>query len=180
MATESTLDITVYLGPGDRDTLKKVIAFFAPKAEFAILESLIRTDFPDPKTTDIEPDDYPKGRVFCKDFELRWEKMDSDDSFRTVLVKTTGFDWEGEQLPDDFKESDTLAVEFSCGSGGAVDDYTVYLRPEKDTSLGRSLNYACIKDRPNKRNPNAKLHIRRYRDAWGRLIFWRYCKMEWE
>lgn len=183
MIKGNDLDITIYQGPDDASTLKKAIAYCAAKAVFAILESLTQTDFPDPKTVDIDPMAYPKGRVFCDEFELRWEKMEGTERFRTALATQNKITNDDKSLSSYFVENEAskrVRAEFQNGSGGTIEDYTIYLRPEKDTSLGRPLQYNCIKNRPNKRDPNAVLTIKRYRDARGRLIFWRYCKMEWE
>lgn len=180
MTNGNKLDITVYLGPKDAAALKNAIGFCAAKADFAILESLTRTDFPDPKTVDIDPEIYPRGRVFSESFELSWERSDGTNSFRSVLSRLTPLDKSDEGISEYFEKDTTIEREFSKGSGGTTDEYEVYLRPQKDASLGRSLDYACIKNAPHKRDANAKLKIKRYRDAWGRLIFWRYCTMRWE
>ena len=178
MADKTKLDLFVYIGPNEGIKVKEAIALFREKAEFAILESLTKTDFPDPKNTDIDPEVYPKGRIFSDDFELRWEKRNG--GYSCVLAVTTDCKWKPENLSDYFFETNEIANEFSRGSGGVIEDYSVFLRLEKDPSLGRSLKYECIQNGSTKGKLNPVLHLKRYRDARGQLIFWRYCKMEWK
>ena len=140
--------------------------------------SITKTDFPDPKNTDIDPEVYPKGRIFSDDFELRWEKRNG--GYSCVLAVTTDCKWKPENLSHYFFETNEIANEFSRGSGGVIEDYSVFLRLEKDPSLGRSLKYKCIQNGSTKGKLNPVLHLKRYRDARGQLIFWRYCKMEWK
>ncbi len=178
MADNTRFDIRVFVGPEEAIKLKEAISLLRKNAEFAILESLTKTDFPDPKVTEIDPKEYPKGRIFSEAFELRWEMRDAGYSCVLAIVREP--EWIPESLTDYFFPTDVISKEFQRGQGGKVEDYEVYLRPENDPNLGRTLKYECIKDRPSVENPNPILHLKRYRDANGRLIFWRYCKMGWE
>ena len=180
MPDSNGLDITIYTGPNNIEKLKETIDLCRAKADFAILESLTKTDFFDPKAKEIDPLVYPKGRIFNESFELRWEKMDAGDGYRTTLASEPGSAGREDDVAEYFNKDETVEKEYSNGFCDEPDNHAIYLRPENDPTLGRTLRYDCIKARPAMDNPNALLEIKRYHDAHGRLIFWRYRKMRWD
>lgn len=197
MAARNEIDINLFLGPPDAPTLQNVIAALCPLepaegaagssprlARFAILESLTDTRFPLPKKGEITLAEWPKGRLFAAAFELQWEKL--EQGFRSCFACEKNWPWPepatGVDLKTVLNPADGLLETYAADPGR--ERYSVYLRPEQDNSLGRSLQYeALAATRPRSiknESPNALLEIKRYFDDHGRLLFWRYQNMRWE
>jgi len=169
---ENNWDIEILTGPPDPAALQQAIAAWRAPAEFAILESLTDISFPSPRTTEINVVTWPKGRIFAPAFELRWEKNGAD--YRSVLAKENSFEWPNEELSNlFFHDSEVSKVFFGW------EDQHIYLWPENDMRLGRRLRYDCLENGRDKNKKNVKLEVKLYRDACGRLIFWRYRNMRW-
>ncbi|KAA0221424.1 hypothetical protein EDS67_28445 [candidate division KSB1 bacterium] len=184
MADKPEIDIALFLGPAHSEELQKVIDAISASASFAILESLTDISFPAPQAGEIKLTEWERGRLFAEAFELRWEK--TGEKFRCVLAAEKE-DWKWPQADFELKKSFTSADHFlqDYFADAGREEYSVYLWPETDSRLGRQLHYACLdatrpKTSPNEKSPNAKLQIKRYFDAHGRLIFWRYKSMRWE
>jgi hypothetical protein len=197
MAAKNEIDINVFTGPQDAQTLQNVIEALCPSAQseitddtsrtlaqFAILESLTDIRFPLPKKGEINLEEWPKGRLFAQAFELQWEKIEK--AFRASFACDKNWTWpepeKGFDLKAALKPVDDLMKAYTPDS--ERERYRVYLRPEHDNSLGRSLHYESLEaTRPQtakQENPNAVLQIKRYFDDHGRLLFWRYQSMRWE
>ncbi|MCI0692469.1 hypothetical protein L0337_10760 [candidate division KSB1 bacterium] len=169
---ENNWDIEIRTGPPDAEALQQAIEAWRPKAEFAIFESLTDVSFPVPRATAINLAAWPKGRIFAPTFELRWEKNGAD--FRSVLAKEISVEWSNAGLADLFlPDSEVAGVFFGR------ENQSVYLWPENDMRLGRRLRYECLEDQRGKNQKNVMLEVKLYRDAHGRLIFWRYTQMRW-
>lgn len=184
MADNPEIDIALFLGPTQSEELQKVIDTMRVSADFAILESLTDISFPTPKTNEIKLTEWDRGRLFAEAFELRWEK--TSEGFRCVFAAEKK-DWKWPQADFDLVKSFSPADHFlqDYHEDAKREEYSVYLWPETDSRLGRQLHYACIdatrpKNSPSGKSPNAKLQIKRYFDAHGRLIFWRHKSMRWE
>ena len=182
MANKVEMDIALFTGPGHSDELQKVIDSMRAVANFAILESLTDISFPTPQVEEIKLSDWDRGRMFAEKFELRWEK--AGEEYRCSLA--TEKDWRWPQtdfdLQESFKPADHLLRDYL--EDAEREEYSVYLWPEIHSRLGRQLHYDCLDaTRPKtakKEAHSAKLQIKRYFDANGRLIFWRYKNMRWE
>jgi hypothetical protein len=170
---EKNWDIEIRTGPPDEEALQQAIEAWRPKAEFAILESLTDISFPSPGATTINLAAWPKGRIFAPTFELRWEKSGAD--FRSVLAKENSLEWPNAGLAELFLADAEVAKAFFPPS----EDQHIYLWPENDMRLGRRLRYECLENQRDKNKKNVMLEVKLYRDAHGRLIFWRYTKMRW-
>jgi len=130
-----------------------------PRARFAILERIDAIDFPPPQDEPIHAADWPKGRLFDETFELRWEQIGQE--YRVVLSGN-----------GDLSALAAGLIEQHLPPGtDEVQDY--YCWNETDARLGRTLNYRCVPEKGN-----VKLSVREFRDDHGRLVFWRYVKME--
>lgn len=183
MADKPKIDVALYIGPPHADELQKAIDAIRASANFAILESLTDISFPVPQAGEIELAEWNRGRLFAEAFELRWEK--SGAGYRCSLAVEENWQWPqaGFDLKKSFAPADHFLQDYFANADR--EEYSVYLWPETDSRLGRQLHYACLdatrpKTSPNEKSPNAKLQIKRYFDAHGRLIFWRYKSMRWE
>ena len=177
MANEAKIDIDIYRGPISTEKLKGAIAVCQPKAEYTILESLTITSFPVPAKAQIDPAISPKGRLFAPSFEFRWET--TDQGAISVLATEDSSGWPADLL--NLLELDTsVANAYQNGYCDDQNNYCVFLRPENDASLGRTLSYEKLDDNGRKNGKNAILEIKRYFSNTGRLLFFLYRKMRWE
>lgn len=149
----------VFSGTLDLAGLQALVDACRPPARFAILERLDAIDFPPPQSETIPVAEWPKGRLFDEAFELRWEQM--GQAYRVLLCGNGDLS----TLADGLSEQRLQP--------GRDEVQTYYCWKEMDARLGRMLNYRCV---PGK--GNVKLFIREFRDDHGRLVFWRYLKME--
>jgi hypothetical protein len=154
----------IFAGDLPKKALQDLVDTWCTKAQFAILERIDNLQFPLPTAEPVVVSDWTKGRIFGKAFELRWEKIDGD--FRVIFsfeqISETALSGLGEI-------KDRL-------SGCSVSEPTYYLWDESNTRLGHKLEYKCVKK--IKDDQNILLRVREYRDARGRLVFWRYLNME--
>ena len=151
----------VYTGMLDATALQAAVDTLRPRSRYGIVESLTGIDFPPPHGEPIDVTEWPKGRIFCEAFELRWERKDG--GYRTVFASV------GDQMPPEgLVESDLQlqrpdeAMEYYCWN-------------ERNPRLGRTLDYRCV--------PGigaVKLAVLEYRDDHGRSVFWRYTVMRRE
>jgi len=149
----------VFSGILGLSNLQALIETCRLQAHFAILERLDAIDFPPPRDEPINVADWPKGRLFNEAFELRWEQIEQE--YRVVLSGN-----------GDLSALAAGLIEQHLPPGAdEVQDY--YCWNERDARLGRTLNYRCV---PGK--GDVKLLVREFRDEHGRLVFWRYVKME--
>lgn len=181
MADKPEIDIALFLGPTHSEELQLVIDALRASADFAILESLTDISFPAPQAGEIKLTEWDRGRMFAEKFELRWEMIGL--KFRCVLAAEKDWNHLQDEIKGSFTPADHFLKDYFADAGR--EEYSVYLWPETDSRLGRQLHYACLdatrpKTSPNEKSPNAKLQIKRYFDAHGRLIFWRYKSMRWE
>lgn len=154
------MNVQVYTGELDAPTLQTVLDALRSQAGYSIVESLTEIDFPPPDRESIDVALWPKGRVFCQAFELRWEQVNS--VYRTV------FAGEADQKPSTGLVEQTLEAYSS-------DSMEYYCWNETNPRLGRTLDYSCVPGQGN-----VKLLVREYRDNHGRLVFWRYIEMKRE
>jgi len=153
----------IFAGDLNEKALQSLVDSWKETAQFAILECIDDLQFPRP-TEAISVNNWPKGRIFQEAFELRWEKL--EEKFRVVFSsselasqeKLPGLDGIKDQVP-------------RCSKTTA----TYYLWDETNTRLGHKLGYQCV---TKTEKQNVLLQVREYRDARGRLKFWRYLKME--
>ncbi|MCG3158200.1 MAG: hypothetical protein DKINENOH_04841 [bacterium] len=169
---EREFDLTVLNGPADHAKLQTVIETLRQSAQYAILEALTDIRFPYPPESEIKLVDWPKGRVFAPAFELRWEK--NGGNFRSVLAHDAGFSWPAVEISTSFTPDSELRNAFF-----GWEKQLLYLWPENDMRLGRKLRYECLERQRDDNRKNVQLEARLYRDAHGRLIFWRYREMRW-
>jgi len=153
----------VFAGDLDKEVLQSLIDSWKGQAQFAILERIDDMQFPKPSTA-ISVNDWPKGRIFQEAFELRWEKL--EEKFRIVFSSSEPVP-EG-KLPGLEEIKNRIP---GCSETTAA----YYLWDETNTRLGHKLNYECV---VKAEKQNVLLRVREYRDARGRLKFWRYLKME--
>jgi len=142
----------------DLPGLQALVDGCRPRARFAILERIDAIDFPPPQEEPINVANWPKGRLFDEAFELRWEQIGQE--YRVILSGNGNLS--------------ALAAGLSeqpLPTG--PDEVAYYCWKERDTRLGRTLNYRCV---PGK--GDVKLLVREFRNEHGRLVFWRYVKME--
>mgnify|MGYP007059402240 CR=1 FL=1 len=177
MANDKKLDIDIYRGPTGVDKLREAISLCQPKAEFVILESLTETRFPKAAAAKIDPEQYPKGRLFAPTFEFRWET--GEQGTVSVLATERKNGWPN-ALTELFVPDTSVEQAYQNGYCDTEKDYSVFLRPENDATLGRTLRYEQLSATGRKNGKNAKLEIKRYFSATGRLLFWRYRNMRWE
>lgn len=172
------IDIDIYTLPPGQDpprqeeTLQRAIDVLRPQARYAILESLVDIRFPRPESTVISVAEWPKGRIFTPEFELRWEK--NEIAYRVVLAKGKDLKLPGD-IPDNlFQPDNSVSAAF-----WKQDEKDFYLWAENEARLGRTLHYECLDNERNSNQENVQLKTRLYLDARGRLIFWRYISMRW-
>jgi hypothetical protein len=149
----------VFAGALDSNRLQVLVDMMRVQARFAIVERIDAIDFPPPQTAPIEVSLWTKGRVFDESFELRWEHTDPD---YVVILATEN------ELP--IAESQLVKSDLPLGTSEPA---MYYCWNEENPRLGRTLDYRCV---PGK--GDVELTVREYRDNHGRLIFWRYSKME--
>lgn len=148
----------VFSGTLDLAVLQVLIDTCRPQVRFAVLERIDAIDFPPPQNEPIEVASWPKGRLFDESFELRWEQVGS--AYRVILAGTGNL-----AAPDELREQDLPAVTDAA--------QVYYCWAEKDARLGHTLDYRCVPGQGN-----VKLFVREFRDDHGRLVFWRYVRME--
>ncbi|HDQ73748.1 MAG TPA: hypothetical protein ENN19_16865 [Chloroflexi bacterium] len=154
------MNVQVYTGELDALTLQTVLEAIRSQAGYSIVESLTETDFPPPDRESIDVTQWPKGRIFCQAFELRWEQVDG--IYRTV------FAGEADQRPPTGLVAQTLEAHSS-------DSMEYYCWNETNPRLGQTLDYRCVPGQGD-----VKLLVEEYRDGHGRLVFWRYIEMKRE
>jgi len=149
----------VFSGTLDLDKLQALVEACRPQARFAVLERIDAIDFPPPQEEPINVANWSKGRLFDEAFELRWEQIGQEYH---VILSGSG-------------DLSALAAGLSEQHLPSGDDevQTYYCWKEEEARLGRTLNYRCV---PGK--GDVKLSVREFRDERGRLVFWRYLKME--
>ena len=149
----------VFSGTLDLAGLQTIVDACRSRAQFAILERIDAIDFPPPQDESIKVAEWPKGRLFEEAFELRWEQI--GQGYRVILAGN--------------KNISSLANGLSEQHLPPVTDemQAYYCWNERDARLGRTLNYRCVPEKGN-----VKLSVREFRDDHGRLVFWRYVKME--
>lgn len=150
----------VYTGRLDMVALQAVVDVLRLQARFGIMESLAGIDFPSPDQEAISVINWPKSRIFCPAFELRWEKF--EDGYRVVFACA-----DSQSFPEGLHESELTLL--------SPEEVEYYCWREHDSRLGRTLDYRCV---PGK--GEVKIVVREYRDDYGRLIFWRYTEMKRE
>lgn len=179
------MDIQIYTGPArdenlasedeifrkQEETLESAIDTLREQAGFAILECLTDIKFPDPKTYKISIQNWPKGRIFCPDFELRWERIEG--KWRSVLAIVNGHALNEKTTELGF-ESHAIS---ECLP---TDPKPYFLWDSENPRLGRRLHYECLPKAETSSNKPPILKIVEYRDECGYLIFWRYVNMEYE
>ncbi len=148
----------VFSGILDLNRLQALVEACRPQARFAILERVDAIDFPSPQKESISVAEWPKGRLFDEAFELRWEQIEQEYQ---VILSGSG---DLSALADRLSEQPLTPF---------ADEVPYYCWKETDARLGRTLNYRCV---PGK--GDVKLSVREFRDERGRLVFWRYLKME--
>ncbi len=149
----------VYCGALELAALQALVEAFRPQARFAIVERIDAIDFPPPQTAPIDAEQWFKGRLFDESFELRWEQVEA--VYRVILSGT-----------DDLAAEVSGLHDWSLPPGtDELQEY--YCWNEQDARLGRTLDYRCVPG-----HGNVKLLVREFRDEHGRLVFWRYVKME--
>ena len=149
----------VFSGILDLNRLQALVEACRPQARFAILERVDAIDFPSPQKESISVAEWPKGRLFDEAFELLWEQIEQEYQ---VILSGSG---------DLLALADGLSEQPLIPFADEVRAY--YCWKETDARLGRTLNYRCV---PGK--GDVKLSVREFRDERGRLVFWRYLKME--
>lgn len=149
----------VFSGTLDPDGLQALVDACRPQAHFAILERIDAIDFPPPQEEPINIADWPKGRLFSEAFELRWEQIGA--AYRVILAGTGDF----------LAPADGLSEQLLSGVTDELQAY--YCWEETNPRLGRTLDYRCVPGQGH-----VKLFVREFRDDHGRLVFWRYVKME--
>jgi len=147
-----------FSGTLDLTGLQTRVEACRPRARFTILERIDAIDFPPPQEEPINVANWPKGRLFDEAFELRWEQIGQE--YRVILSGN-----------GDLSALAAGLSEQPLPTG--PDEVAYYCWKERDTRLGRTLDYRCV---PGK--GDVKLSVREFRDEHGRLVFWRYVKME--
>ncbi|MFQ5633001.1 MAG: hypothetical protein ACE5I1_29890 [bacterium] len=179
------MDIQIYTGPvtdesldsedeifqKQTETLESTINTLRAQADFAILECLTDIKFPDPKSFEISIQAWPKGRIFCPDFELRWERIEGN--WLSVVAIANGHPLNKKIIGFGFK----LHELSGCLP---TNEKKYFLWDSENPRLGRRLKYECLPDAGSGANQPPLLKIIEYRDACGYLIFWRYLNMEYE
>ena len=148
----------VYTGTLDATTLQAAVNALRSQVLYGIVESLTEIDFPPPHQEPIDVKAWPKGRVFCEAFELRWEQV--GDDYQTIFAGEDGWEPPGGLAAQALEVYSKDSTEYYCWN-------------ERNPCLGRTLGYRCVPG-----NGNVKLAVLEYRDDHGRLIFWRYTEMK--
>jgi hypothetical protein len=154
------MDDEVYAGVLSADALQAAVDALRPQALYGIVESLTEIGFPPPHQQPLDVKTWPKGRIFCKAFELRWERI--GNCYRTVFAGENGWEPPGGLAAQALEVHSKESTEYYCWK-------------ECDPRLGRTLDYRCVPG-----NGDVKLVVREYRDDYGRLVFWRYIEMKRE
>jgi hypothetical protein len=149
----------VFFGTLDLTGLQTRVEACRPQTRFAVLERIDAIDFPPPQEEPINVANWSKGRLFDEAFELRWEQIGQEYH---VILSGSG---DLSALADGLSEQPLTPF--------ADEVRAYYCWKETDARLGRTLNYRCV---PGK--GDVKLSVREFRDERGRLVFWRYLKME--
>lgn len=149
----------VFSGVLDSAGLQALVDVLRRQARFAILERIDDIDFPPPQNEPIDVAEWPKGRIFDEPFELRWEEVGSD--YRVILASADALSGLDHGLAEQNLPSVTDELQ------------AYYCWNEKNARLGRTLDYRCVPG-----SGNVKLFVREFRDDHGRLVFWRYVRME--
>lgn len=175
---EKDYDIEVYIPEklakekAEMESLHAAIESIRNQAQHAILECLTDIQFPEPANWTVDLKQWPKGRLFSSNFELRWEKL--SDGYKAVFVKEKGF-----TIPERVAVYFTHLVSELREIFRERQDTSLYLWPEKEPRLGRRLQYQCLYGNRAANKQNILLYVSQYYDDHGRLIFWRYKRMEW-
>jgi len=154
------MNVRVCTGELEASTLQTAVDALRSQAGYGIVESLTGIDFPPPDREPIDVIQWPKGRVFCQAFELRWEQVNG--VYRTLFARE-----ENQEPPDGLMEQVLKAY--------SVKPVEYYCWNEKNPRLGRTLDYRCVPGRGN-----VKLAVQEFRDEHGQLVFWRYTEMKRE
>ncbi len=154
----------IFFGDLEEDAMQALVDSRRMQAQFAILERINDLQFPKPVTEPISVSNWPRGRIFQESFELRWERLEK--KFRVVFSSSKPAS--EEKLPGLDEIKDRIP---GCSKTTAI----YYLWDETNTRLGHKLEYHCVQ---KAKEQNVLLRVREYRDARGRLKFWRYLKME--
>lgn len=133
-----------------------------PLAPFAILDRPDAIDFPGWDER-VEWPTWPRGRVFGKDAELRWEL--EAGAWRAVLLRA-----DGGSIPRGFE----VVLTLDDAMAGRPERY--FMWGEKDVAIGGRLNYSRVI--PGEGRP--ELWLVRYVDSVGRLVFYRYVGLNRE
>lgn len=166
------LDIRIYTGPSQTEALQNAVTALREHTQFAILEHLTTIKFPKPEAQEISIQAWPKGRIFCADFELRWEKTEGEWRSLCAIVKKHKLHEQIERLG--FDPYDGMAESFPS------DPKLFFLWDKENTRLGRRLEYECIPAAEDAQNRPPQLQVKEYRDQYGFLVFWRYLEMRYE
>ncbi|RMG33207.1 MAG: hypothetical protein D6732_12370 [Methanobacteriota archaeon] len=174
---EKDFDIEVYI-PEKRaqdraeiGALEAAIEEVRTEAPYAIVECLTDVRFPIPVDWAVDLAQWPKGRLFSANFELRWEKI--SDGYQAVFVREKDF-----TIPEQVARYFTHQVSELEQTFRLRQETSFYLWLEKEPRLGRRLYYQCLDSRRDDSRQNIKLIVHQYYDHHGRLIFWRYKSME--
>lgn len=175
---EKDFDIEVYIpekraqAKSEIGALEAAIKTLCNEAQYAIVENLTDIQFPSPAEWIVDLAQWPKGRLFSSNFELRWEKI--SDGYQAVFVREKDF-----TIPEQVAAYFTHQVTELGQTFRLRRETSFYLWPEEEPRLGRRLYYQCLDSRRDDSRQNIKLIVRQYYDQHGRLIFWRYKSMEW-
>jgi len=150
----------IYAGMLTVEELKALVERLRPKAPYAVVERVDDIDFPASDEA-INPAAWEEGRIFGPDLELHW--VQEEERFRAVLTRE---DNEGEKV---------LPEVGSLGPGYKREEHAYYLWGEKDTRIGRRMEYRAI---PGK--GRAQLVVAEFYDECGDLHHWRYVRLQRE
>ncbi len=132
-----------------------------PRAPFAILERAEKIDFPGEREV-VRWADWPKGRIFGSDVELRWEE--EDGARRATLIELRA------DIPSGFE------VVLSLDEATAQKPERYFLWGEDDLAIGGRLDYSRVIPQKGR----GELWVVRYTDGAGRLLFYRYVSLQRE
>lgn len=150
----------VYSGKLDTIMLQTAVNALRSRACYGIVENLIDIDFPLPHRETIDVTKWPKGRIFCKSFELHWEM--SNGTYFTIFSADEGVEPPKGLEMAELQLEQNIPAEYYCWN-------------ERDPRLSKTLNYRCAPG-----EGDVKISLLEYRDNHGRLVFWRYTAMQRE
>ncbi|MFQ5640696.1 MAG: hypothetical protein ACE5IR_22175 [bacterium] len=183
-----TQDIDIYVGPGDKTALEETIEALKKLdgQMFAVQESLTHICFPERAGIVADVEKWPKGRIFCDAFDFSWwlnetgfhstlaVQIDADFPFDAEMQKR----FHKSEKPLDAFQSRTNLDESGEKASKESTEEIIYLWAPDERRLGKPLEYESLGKQPSSKK-NVRLLVRKYFDQYGRLIFWRYRKMEW-